>query len=440
MPPLPITTVRTREQLGQAATAEVEGEIKSQVDPLQGQIGTLEDRSKSTLEGIGKMFGGILPHVDAAAEAVQGAWNTAQNQQAQIFSAASTRLNDLRQTRAQEAQAMAQKIGGPVSVGEFTEAVDPSIGSLAALGAGAQLNTNLYAQAGVQEANAWAGKVFPLIQTEETAKARGKFEEDIKELEKQITAIKGAKSSKVNAKISDMLVKEREYALGKAEQGLNKTKADRDWKATLRTLKNDETRLRIAEEELKLRREEATGMVDGKPTVEMQKLTAAQKQQAEAMGMSEKEYALRLKELNSSIKINKDKLNAANRTTWAQYLDAAVNPSPGKTVTISQAVPVPATSAISGRVKDAYPDPTSPTGYSRIQQTKTTPVTEAITNPNQLITYLQSHGVPKKVAINMVKQRLSLPNSWVPGQPAPGTPTRPTPTDAKGNPIPPAGK
>jgi hypothetical protein len=129
MPPVPITTVRTREQIGKAATAEVGEEIRGQVQPLEGEIGTLQDRSKATLEGIGKMFGGILPHVQAAAEAVEGSWNTAQNQQAKIFAAAGTRLNQLRQTRAQEAQAMAQQIGGPVSVGEFTEAVDPAIGA-----------------------------------------------------------------------------------------------------------------------------------------------------------------------------------------------------------------------------------------------------------------------------------------------------------------------
>ena len=411
MAAVPITAVRTPDQLKTAATSEVESELQGQVAPLETEVSTLGTREKNALADIGKLFGGIQPHVDAAAQAVQGSFDAAQEAQAGIFSAAARRLNELKQSRAQEAQALAQQMGGPVAVGEFTAGVEPAQSMLANLGAGAQLHTNLFAQAGVQEANDWSGKVFPLIQTEETARARTKYEADIKAIEDQISTIKGTKSSKINARVSDMLVKEREFALQQKQQGLDKLKADRDWQATLRTLRNDEKRIDMAKKEFDLRRAEVTGTIDGKPTLEARQLTATQKAQARAANMTDLEYKQRLSEFKQTAKLAAQKLAAAKRVTWAEYLDSAINPQPGKEVKITQAVPVTATQAI--RDKNAYPDNSSPTKYSKLITTTQTPIAEPITDPNDLIDYLVAHLVPKKIAVNMVKTRLNLPKNWV---------------------------
>jgi hypothetical protein len=425
--PPPITATQTKAQITSAAEAQVQAELQGQISPLEGRVGSLETDRDRALKDIAAMFGNIQPSVDAAAQNVQASYNQATAAQSNIFAAANQRMSELRQSRAQEAQAMAQQMGGPVAIGEFTESVTPHQTALAQLGAGSMLHGLAYAQAGVQQANAFAGNVFPLIRTEETAKGRQYYEDQIKTIEDEITDLKQTKTSKVNAKANEMLVREREFALQKSQQALEKLKANRDWKATIRTLKNDEARLDMAEEQFALQQAGVTGEYKGKPTLAAKQLTAEEKRSAAAMGLSEREFQLRKAELTKSATLKNKQLAAAQRATWAEYLDAAVNPQPGKTVTTTRAVPVPPELAIQGKGGNVYKDASSPTGYSKLVKTEDTVTTQPITNPHALVEFLMSHNVPKKIAVNMVKNRFRLPSNWKYYEQGPGT------DDRKGN-------
>lgn len=417
---LGITTVRSADDLRGAATSSVDAEINAAVDPLQAQIGGIDASAANASKNISAMFGSIMPYTQESAAAVKGAYDEAEGAQQNIFAAANQRLNQLKQSRAQEAQALAQEMGGPVSLGEFTAGMDDQASLLTSLGAGQQLHTLQYGLADVGEAQAFAGRVMPLVQTEQQAQARSYYENQKKVIQDQITSLKAQRGSKITQEYNDMLAKEREYALQKTQEKLDKLKSDRDWAATKRTLGNDDRRLRLAEAEDKRQTASLTGTLGGKPTLEARRLTAQEKQFAQQQGLSEKEYLLRLKQLNADTKLKGQQLAAANRNTWNQYLDAAVNPQPGKSVTVTMSVPVSAAQAYKN--KNAYVDKNSPTGYSALVKTVQTPTNRSITNPTALVDYLVAHNVPKRIAVNMVKTRLRIPD-WVYGEGDPNAPT-----------------
>jgi hypothetical protein len=430
-PPLPpppsgvgLMTVQSPDQLMGAATSQVDAELKGSIDPLQSQYNLLGNQEDRAARNIQAMFGNLMPYVAGAAQNVQGAYGQAEAAQADILAAAQTKLSQLKQSRAQEAQALAQEMGGPVSMGEFTAGLDDQASLLASLSAGEQMHTNQYGLADVSEANAFAGRVFPLVQTEQTAKARQFFEDQKKTIQDQISSLKGQRGSKINSAYNDLLTKEREFALQKTQEALDKTKAQHDWLATQRTLKNDDARLKLAQDQAKLDKAGVTGTLDGKPTLAARQLTAQEKDQAAQLGLSNKEYLLRKQQLTASTKHDSQVLAATNRATWAAYLDAAVNPQPGKTVQSTQWVPYQQGTRNSPPIAAMkHPDQfqfVNGTWYHSVT-TVNTPVNRAITNPTALVDYLVGHNVPKKIAINMVKARLQLPD-WVYGEADPNAP------------------
>lgn len=418
-----ITAIRTPEELRRIAEQSVGAEIAGEVNPLKGQVGTLQSQETSNLAGIRDMFGSILPFSAGAAERVGTAYDTAEAQQQSIFAQATLRMNQLRQSRAQEAQALAQEMGGPVSVGEFTSSMGFEPEALANLGAGQQLHTLQYGMADVGLANAFAGRVLPLVQTEETAKARQFYEDKITEIQKQIATLEGTKTSKVNAAANDLQIKEREFALQKTQQALDKLKADHDWAATQRTLKGEERRIALAERQFKLEEAGVTGTFKGKPTLAKQTLTANEKAQAAAAGMTNKEFQLRKTQQEGASRLAAQRFALTQRATWAQYLDMAINPAPGKTITETIKIPVDKPNVLDKDIyhevvngKDVY--------YKLKNVSRQGDAASPISDPTDLVDYLISHNVPKNVAVKMVRARLQIPN-WQYGKPLPsGTPAQ----------------
>jgi hypothetical protein len=456
-----IMNVRSVDELRKIAEGQVGAEIEGQIAPLSASMGTLGAREERAVTDIGAMFGTILPFSQGAAERVGTAYDTAEGQQQAIMQAATKRMNELAQGRAQEAQALAQEMGGPVALNEFTSSMGVEPMALSALGAGQQLKTLQYGLADVGEANAFAGRVLPLVQTEETAKARSYYEDQIQELRKQIDTIKGTKTGKVNAAVNDLLVKERTFQLEQNQQALDKLKVEhdwastkatiknaadrlrldkltsyRDWQATLKTLKQEAKKIGITEREWKLREAEVTGKYGGKPTIEAKKLTADQEAARIAAGLSKKQYLEQIRQFNVTAKQSARKFALAEKATWAQWLDTAISPEPGKPVTIMEPVVVPNQLVLTGKVKDAVPVPKLDKNgkpikgtidhYERLRTRTFTPTNTPITDPNDLVDYLKSHNVPSAVAERMVKARLQIPN-WEYGLPdpnahRPGTP------------------
>lgn len=388
------------------AQTQVQSEIDAQTQPLQGQIDALSTQRDRTVGAVGATFENLQPTVNQSAADVQTSYDNAQTAQSNIFAAANARMNALKQSRAQDAQRLAQEIGGPVAVSEFTSGWDPAIASLVNLGAGEQLHTLGYAQAGEQQAQAFAGQVFPVLRTEEEAKARNYFEDQIKTIRGRIDDLNGQKSTLVDSRYNDLHQQQLQHDLQTAQLNLDRVKANRDWQATLRTLKNDEARITLSKKQF--------GLDTKKTAADIKLATAAEKRQAAALGLSTQQFKANQAHLAASQKLNNKKLAAAQKVTWAEYLDAAVNPQPGKTVTVTRAVPVSAAQALRGG-SDAYKDPSSPTGYSKLQKIEQTATTAPITQPGDLVDYLIAHGVPKNIAVNMVKTRLRMPN-WVYGE------------------------
>lgn len=423
----PVDTAAIASAAQTQAASQVQSEIAAQTTPIQEQIGGLQTQEGQAVQGIGSMFNQLQPTVNQGAKVVGAAYNDATAAESQIFSAANAAMSQLRQSRAQEAQMMAQQIGGPVALGAFDEGFGSAATALINEGAGQQLHTLGIAQAGVQSANAFAGQVFPLLRTEQTANARTFYENQIKDLNTKITDLRSQAPAQINSRQQqieaqqldyqmkvaqfklDALNAHRDYQLKVSEDAATKVQNDRQWQQTQATIKNQEAQTAAQVAGL-------TGVYDGKPTLEATKLSADEKLAAQTAGLSEKNYELNLKSLNESTKIATAKLKADQQVTANSYLDAAVNPQPGKTVTTTQAIPVPALAATTGKAKDAYKDPKSSTGYSKLVTVVDTPTSTPITDPDDLVDYLVAHGTGKALAINMVRKRLALSDSWTYGR------------------------
>jgi len=495
------------------AQQEIASELQGQIDPLNRQSTGLQGSEDRAIAGIGSMFDNLQPVVQQGTQQVQQSYDNALQTQDRIFAAATTRLSQLKQDRAAEAQRLAQQMGGPVAIDEFTAGFDPAIQSLTNLGAGEQLHTLAYAQAGVQAANAFSGQVFPVMRTEQIAQARNMFEDQIRDLRGKIQDLNAQKPGLTNTRMHELMKDKLDYNLQVAQtklDQLNKTRdwnldkkrlkldaqtahtdskikgqqlaldrrtanqqwkglvmnynldkvkvrndwrvalkqigldskkynldkliASRDWKATLRTMGLDEKKTNMAidqfdktyglqkrqtaveERQIGLEEGKAVGEVGGKPTVEAKQtaadIAAQKRDDARAMAqldISSRELELRKDELRANTKLQNRKYDTEVRAQAAEYLDAALNPTPGKSITTSEIVPVTSIQAIKGG-SDIYYDPSSPTKYSRVVKVTRAAPDARITEPNDLVDYLVSHGVGEAQAVGMVKRRLHIPN------------------------------
>lgn len=416
----------TEDQLRKQAETQIGSEISGETAPYQSQIGSLQSRETSSLQQIGQMFGNIQPSVEQGAAAVKDAYDQAQQAQQGIFAAATQRLAQLKQGRAQEAQALAQEMGGPVAVGEFTSSIDPAQESLAGYAPNALIHSLGNAQAGVQEAQAFSGKVFPLLRTEEEGKARGTFEAQIKEAQDAINAIEGQKTSRTNTRFAELQSKQHQYDLDAANHALDVLKANRDWQATLRSLHNDEARIKIAQQQQRLENKRF-GLESKKTTAEIIHLSAADKLAARQMGLSEKEFSQRIKQIDASRKLSVQRQTTAQQKFAAEIVDAATNPQPGKTVTQTQKVYMDSQQArmaalrnpASGITYETGPKtPDHPDGkyWYVLKDVKTAaPTMTPVSDPQKLYDLLVGYKIPASMALKLVKARLGLQN-FTPGK------------------------
>src|SRR5262245_2383437 len=198
--PAPMTDA----QLHKTAADQINLEINQSVAPIQSQIQIAQAREDKALGQVGGMFDALQPVVQQAGQAMQSAYDQAQSQQNSIFATAQSNLLQLRGHQAADAQAMAQRIGGPVAMDQFTQPFDDAATDLTYLGAGQQLHTLAYAQAGIQQAQQFAGQVFPLVRTEQMATVRQQYEDQITDYQNQITALQSQKGAQINKRYTDL--------------------------------------------------------------------------------------------------------------------------------------------------------------------------------------------------------------------------------------------
>jgi hypothetical protein len=366
--------VRGAGALQTAAEGQVDAELSGQITPLQSQVGATQGRETAAQQELERMFGQLQPAVSDAMHLVSDNYDKTLQAEQALFSTAGTKLNQLKQDAAAEAQKMAQTVGGPVAVDKFTGAVDPSIAAFGPESAGSLLHSMGLHQTAREEQAAWAGKVFPLIRVEKEMGTRAKYEADIKELEDKITALKGTRTGAVNARFNELLGKEREYALQKTQQQLDKVKANRDWQATVHTLKNDDARLSLAGYQAK------TGVqLKGRElALRAKKLTADQRIAAAKLNMSAQQFAAKLAQSEESLRIQRQKLGIQRQKNAIAMAKAMANPASIKPMTLTHkryfqrsANRALYAQMVSGKRKDIQWDPKKHQFYHYMKETIT---------------------------------------------------------------------
>jgi hypothetical protein len=386
---------RSDDALRKAAASQVDLEINQAVAPIQSQIATTQKREERSLGQIGGMFDAIQPVVNQGTKAVQASYDQAQSQETALFANAQANFQKARADRAADAQSMAQNIGGPVAINDWTQPYTDASGDLAMLGAGQQLHTLAYAQAGVQEASQFSGQIMPLVRTEQMASVRNQFEDQIREYQDQITALKSQKGAQVNKRYNELRTQELQYGLQRAtlqlqridaqqthnlevkktkaqiadanrnynldvqQYKLQKQKQDNDLKVALITAGNDTRRVDLAykqyfegikewSQDYDLRYGSQYGHAPGST-----EKTLAAIQRDDQIDQFAKTYGLDAKKLKADIanqlattKIQQQQLDSTQNSQWVDLFDMAVNPQPGKTVTTTQQVPIPTAKAL----------------------------------------------------------------------------------------------
>jgi hypothetical protein len=410
--PAPMSDAELRKQ----AASQVGLEIDQSVAPIQSQIGIAQADEQKALGQVSGMFDALQPVVQQGASAVQASYDQAISQENSVFSTAQSQLQQLRSNRAADAQSMAQKVGGPVAIGDWTAPFDNAATDLTYLGAGQQLHTLAYAQAGEQSAQQFAGQIFPLVRTEQMATVRTQFEDQIKDYQDQITALQSQKGAQVNKRYNDLRTQELQYSLNRAQYqlsklddqrnynlevkkakadkttadrtykldkqkfnldkttaahdykvaqenfGLDKTKAGHDYEIAKRTANTADRQVDLAFKNYKLdlaKYVEAVDEASGSTSTGKKTLAALERddqvdQAAATLGLSNKELAEKKAEFAASSAIETKKMKTDQSTEWVDLLENAVNPQPGKTYTHSQEEEINATAALSDTSGTVY--------------------------------------------------------------------------------------
>jgi hypothetical protein len=445
------------------AASQIDLEIGQATAPIQSQITTTQANRDRSLGQIGGMFDALQPVVNQAATAVQSSYDQAMSQEHAVFAEAQSQLQTLRGNRAADAQAMAQKIGGPVAMDEWTQPFDNAATDLTYLGAGQQLHTLAYAQAGEQQAQAFAGQVFPLVRTEQMASVRNQFEDQIREYEDQIVALKSQKGAQVNKRYNELRAQELDYGLKRAQQQLEKLDSQRSYNLAVKKAKFDKAESNrtyqlnkqelgvtkkknaddlkvalllagdnkrktdlaykqydLATKEYELSKGVQTGYVDGKPTVQ-QKQTDAQIDQAAAMlDFNKAELKQKKHEFKINAKIEKNKLTKDQSTDWVALMDNAIHPQPGKTITRTVQKPISLDTAM---VTDGAYSEDGVHWVVNQEVTETLGITSPITDPNMLVDYLvtamNDEDFGRARAVKLIQTRFPAYKNWKYGQPDP---------------------
>jgi len=302
--------------------SEVEAELQGQMAPLEADAAGYERASTRAVEDLNALFAGIMPFVAGSAQRVAEQYGATNKAQASIFDQAWQRLNSLRGERAAEAQALAQQIGAPVPLDAMmTKGITSEMGNFVPEAAGELLKASTIGQAGVQQAEAFAGRVMPLMQARQTREVKNYYRDQITDLKKQITTLKSMKPGLVNERLRARQLEDYEMRLARAEALFSREQ-------TKRSLKLEEKRLAAQLEEIRGN----------------QKL--AKKELTQRKNESDRDFALRLRQQNMDAATRK-----ANNNSY-------VNAQKQNIVTLSNALARPGAQQIEEKVLIRQPDGT----------------------------------------------------------------------------------
>jgi hypothetical protein len=425
----------------QRTAAEVAAEMAAAAAPIERAIAGTQADQERALAGIGNLFGGLQPAVENATRWVGENYDQALTAETGIYNAANQRLAQMREARASDAQRMAQMVGGPVAVGEFTAGVEPAQQYYAQSGAGQLLHSLGHAEAGKQEAAAFSGKVFPLLRTEQEADARATFGKRIAELRGSLSDLQSQKTSAINSRFFERQKAEREYELNKQEMQLKKVAQDRDWKATLKSLAQDNARLKLAQAESRRAESILTGKYKNKPTqaaiaqtasinqakkdaklrekeinASIKNMTANQRLEAQRLGLSARELAVREWDMQNTAKLKEVELGNNQRELAMNIVDQATSPQQGKGIKQTVTTIVDRMTALQNKKAYGIQNPDGSTTYY-LDREVTVPGASipAVKDPEKLYEILVGFQIPPNMAEKIVENKLSVP-TFEPGK------------------------
>jgi hypothetical protein len=423
----PKTAARIRAQAG----AEIDAETNAAIAPYQADIGTYTSRSASAVATFADMFKGILGASGEAASREEDFYKSSLGMEKDIFGAATDQLNQFRQGQAAEAQTLAQRLGGPVPISEFTYGVDVAQKQARNDFASGMLHSLGAASANVAEAEAFAGRVLPLVQKEETSKTVRYFNDLIAEAQKNISSIKSSAASKKTARYDELRAQELQYRL-------DKLKADRDWAIARQSARQQQQQINQQNRQMNYQKDIAMGRVKlydyvdkkGKrhvayaPTLEAQSLALDKSKftqaQSEAAGKTYDPTTGKVVPTTTQQQINlqgkqyaaqQGKADQANATN---LLDAAVSAGgTGKAITITKREIVDPSQAGQSGVYKATRN--GKTVYYRFVNEKIQVPGMGLRDPRDVYKFLVSRNIPPSTAAMMTGKRFGLGANWKPG-------------------------
>lgn len=365
-----VGNIRTPDALRDAAAAEINAAIGQEVAPYTDALTKAEQGEKADIADLTSMMGSILPFAQQGAQDVKAGYDEAYARASAVMGDAGEALSEIRANRVAEALSLKDTIGGEVDIGDFTEGIDAEQTAFRTQVAGDLLTTLATAQAGSQEAFAFASQVLPLVQKEEQSQIERMYNEEESSLRREIARIRSSKGERVNARYNEMLAQEREWML-------SKTQANRDWHIAQMSLKNEIERL-------ELERASLFGVdKKGNLTLNAQQLNNQQRNETKLQNAKLKERAGALL----------TQITQGRQETQTQEVPA----SPGQT--------------------GAYQNQNGQ--WVILKDVKVN--VPGVSNPNDMYDYLILNGIPKKMALAQVRlfigQKTWKPHVIVPSMP-----------------------
>ena len=436
--------------LATQAHNEVSQQISRETSGYESDIAGAQGGMERGLAGIGKMFGDLMPYAQNAAKFVGDYYDASLAREQNIYEQAQGRLSMIRAQRAAEAQQFAQQTGGPVNVEAFLAPLNTSMVELPNAQQNTLFHSNMLAQGGVQEAEAWAGRVFPMIRVEQEQQLRAEFQARINAAQKEIDRIKAEASTREQTRLEELQQQEREYKLEQARLALDRLKADRDYRATQQQLKNQQRQLAddragiLGYYEGRYRGKDGKIHTWRKPTwattQDKTKLDQAQQSIDEDVrshkaseDLTQQDITSKKVDADRAYAFNKQKLRVEQARYVGQLIKEATTPGsqtykrtryvlsagPGKAATMTSAQKaklIPMQLSKAEAVQQTGNPNAAPGVYYFSKQDETVPVSDTvIQDPTQLYKYLVQNGADKTMALNAVRAKYQISGKWKPG-------------------------
>ena len=430
------------------AQAMAASDISAQVAPLQSQIDYQQHLLPQEQGALTSEFNNLLPYAQQAALGTAQFNKQASDDAQQIFQQAGTNLNTMQQNNAAQAQRMAQQIGGPVSTGQFTSALEPYQTAIGQGASVAGLNSLELGTIGTDQAQQFAGQTLPAMAAEQHSTVAANIQDQIQKLKDQITTVQGTKSKLVDARLPALLTAAHNYRLSVAQLAEKKLQDTRAFKALQTTLTQKGETIELAKEaqsfnecvdQQKLGQSgQALTLTQGELDLGNARLTQQAKDEARKYGLDYLKYSALAAHYIRSDATSAARVTAEEQKNAASLINVALGGSTSnKPVTMTVRHYLTANDPLMQKVnryaknnlfgKSPFPtgvyyDKSTGKFYTMVHQTETpqhfmqthgmsgTPTQD----PNQLYKFLTGSGVDATMAANIIRLRLGIPK-WNPG-------------------------